>query len=954
MTLNCRVALVLLSLTVTISGWARADLSALDNFSESGKKSADWTIAVYIAGDNDLEKYSLIDLNEMELGIDGKVNVIALVDRAEGYDDSGGNWTDARVYRLSSDSDKTKLNSRIIARVGEVNMGDPAVLERFLASTLRHFPAKRNALVLWNHGGGWAVHALDQGIPGSDHGQDSLTMPELSGAIKSALKSVNKDKLDLVGFDMCLMAQYEVAVELAPVADYLVASQATEPGDGWPYDRVLPAFARGKSKTRDLASHIVEAFDSYYREKQEPITTLAAFDLSRLQSFTDSFNLLLAKLEKSADRIWPDISRSIFFAEGYAARSDLQRSKDALASIDILDALRRMQLNVAKFPATEELEKLEKAAEKLLINYKNSKLRRRSNGLAIYAPITQAVYNDKYEQLSVSSTSGWRSFLGMLHRLQQANDRAPVIRDMQLVDWKAEKPISAAKPLNTHGISYVVEGTNILWLNGMKGQWDEEREGIYVFHRSAIVDADWSIRSRETATDRLDLLIPEFRDGVNSIVTDEPGYRYAIFDGKQGFFATVDESGQSGDYITVPIIYHHPEAGDLGGTIYFQPQWWYAAAVELELPQSDGTIVYRQINPEPDHELTLLFEYLAKDGKISYARGERIKWNKGPELLLGLDTPGKYVFGLIADTIGGNSSNAMYEYSLAEDPDLQAFIKKGSDFDKDDLIGVWEMIEPETFQKTGQVVPNGILLEYRQHPEKKPLLLSELTAPQKNPDFVDRNLVFFDGRMLPHTRSFDMGQSGIPEDPLGVEFAVDLVSLYIQKGRPIMIQRNTVSGLTYVFAKRVHSQQQNANVPQPGAYGQGSGGQQGGYGQQQPGAQPQQPGYDQPQGGFGQQQPGMTPQQPGGDYSQPQQQILTLDGVWQRQDGTVLIIQGQQYQINQMGMAIDAGMFMIEGNMIVSQSAYTGVTEQYLFGLQGNILQLQDAWGGLYVYQRLQ
>lgn len=97
-------------------------------------------------------------------------------------------------------------------------------------------------------------------------------------------------------------------------------------------------------------------------------------------------------------------------------------------------------------------------------------------------------------------------------------------------------------------------------------------------------------------------------------------------------------------------------------------------------------------------------------------------------------------------------------------------------------------------------------------------------------------------------------------------------------------------------------------------------------------------------GGFGQ------PQAPGVPSAAP----LTLDGVWQRQDGVILLVQGNQFQVNQYGMAIDAGMFAIEGDVITTQSSYTGAMEQYRIALEANVLRLQDAWGGMYIYRRLQ
>src|SRR5690606_35783396 len=113
-----------------------------------------------------------------------------------------------------------------------------------------------------------------------------------------------------------------------------------------------------------------------------------------------------------------------------------------------------------------------------------------------------------------------------------------------------------------------------------------------------------------------------------------------------------------------------------------------------------------------------------------------------------------------------------------------------------------------------------------------------------------RELVYLDRRMTPHLRSFKIDTQGLPDDPLGVDFSVNLVALYMQDGRPIMLTRNTVSGLNYAFAK-VQSGSGGAAGPTPAI--------------SQPGAAPS-------PGGFGQPAPAAPP---------------TLDGVWQRHDGVI-------------------------------------------------------------------
>ena len=52
--------------------------------------------------------------------------------------------------------------------------------------------------------------------------------------IATALKNGGCD-FDMAGFDACLMATLETAMVLEPYADYMIASEEVEPGNGWYY-----------------------------------------------------------------------------------------------------------------------------------------------------------------------------------------------------------------------------------------------------------------------------------------------------------------------------------------------------------------------------------------------------------------------------------------------------------------------------------------------------------------------------------------------------------------------------------------------------------------------------------------------------------------------------------------------------------------------------------------------
>src|SRR4030095_16659187 len=67
---------------------------------------ANWTVLVYMGGDNNLEDGLENDLDEFEIagGSTSSVRVLVLLDRAHDYDTSNGDWTDTRVFEVGADT----------------------------------------------------------------------------------------------------------------------------------------------------------------------------------------------------------------------------------------------------------------------------------------------------------------------------------------------------------------------------------------------------------------------------------------------------------------------------------------------------------------------------------------------------------------------------------------------------------------------------------------------------------------------------------------------------------------------------------------------------------------------------------------------------------------------------------------------------------------------------------
>jgi hypothetical protein len=242
--------------------------------------------------DNDLELPQMNDLLEMaEVGSSAQINIIVVADRNTSGDedenytnaDIGGlkNWTTAKYLRV----EKGKLKE--LGDMGEMNMGDPANLSAFMERAAKDFPAKKYALVFGDHGSGWPGILGDEG-----NSNDSLNMTELSAALAKATKATGK--LELIGFDACLMANFEVARTVSPFAKYMVASEELEPGSGWNYVAIMNGLSAAPTMDgKTLGEGITRSYKNFYTSagqgNRDASITLSLLDLSKIDALNTAF-----------------------------------------------------------------------------------------------------------------------------------------------------------------------------------------------------------------------------------------------------------------------------------------------------------------------------------------------------------------------------------------------------------------------------------------------------------------------------------------------------------------------------------------------------------------------------------------------------------------------------------------------------------------------------------------
>jgi len=128
---------------------------------------AEWNLMIYLNGDNNLENCAVNDFLEMaSVGSTADVNVLVQLDRKPGYNSLYGDWTDARRFRITPGLTPDPGNE--LAILGEINCGQgvettpgDGSLEDFVRWACTTYRARKNAIILWNHGFGWRAAGDD-------------------------------------------------------------------------------------------------------------------------------------------------------------------------------------------------------------------------------------------------------------------------------------------------------------------------------------------------------------------------------------------------------------------------------------------------------------------------------------------------------------------------------------------------------------------------------------------------------------------------------------------------------------------------------------------------------------------------------------------------------------------------------------------------------------------------
>ena len=346
-----------------------------------------WNILLYSGADNNLYEYMQADIDEAEtIGSTDSMNIIVQTDHAP----NGGG---GQRLKLETNTD-SGVGSPVLAEMGDIDMGKPETLTDFIKWASANYPAENTMLIMSDHGGGWSGAISDDSQGGW------LSTPQIAEALAAARAETGK-AIDVLGFDACLMASAEVAHELKDEAKFLVASQETEGGAGWDYNRVFSERVLGDVdmalRTRlnltpqELATRVVDAAEG----NQGDLPTMSATDLSKAADVT------AASKELSDALIASGVSSQTLSSAANA-------SQTFNGFTDLYDFANNLQTSVAEQDGglAAAAQKVKDAVEGAVVAYQHSEDYPGSHGLHVELSNWSAA-SEGYGGLKFATDANW-------------------------------------------------------------------------------------------------------------------------------------------------------------------------------------------------------------------------------------------------------------------------------------------------------------------------------------------------------------------------------------------------------------------------------------------------------------------------------------------------------------------------------------------------------------------
>ena len=172
------------------------------------------------------------------------------------------------------------------------NMAEPETLSDFIRWGTQNYPAKKYALVLWDHGGGALTGLFADELFNGDY----LNLSELKTALGNGGVT-----FEAVVIDACLMANIETAYMIKDYAHWMIASEEEVPGKGtavgdWIQELLFHPEMDGRTLGRIICDKTLTKYANDDNQQARTTITWSVIDLTRIDPLITAMNRFFQSL----------------------------------------------------------------------------------------------------------------------------------------------------------------------------------------------------------------------------------------------------------------------------------------------------------------------------------------------------------------------------------------------------------------------------------------------------------------------------------------------------------------------------------------------------------------------------------------------------------------------------------------------------------------------------------
>ena len=471
---------------------------------DSGAEDGTWTIFVYLCGADLESEYGCATDNMAEMAKSSKINEnIKFIVQTGGANEWQNDVVDGSKFQRYEISGGEYY---LIDEQPIDDMGKKSSLSDFLSWGIQAYPAQHTGIVFWDHGGG----SISGVCFDERYDDNSLSLGDIDDSLLSVYDLMGKN-FDFVGFDACLMGTIETANILASYADYMYASQETEPGEGWDYSAMVTYLSEHPDADgAELGKVVADSFyDKNTAEDDTANVTMAVTDLSKIDDVNVLFNSYALDVFNSTEKA----DKLAEYIRNVIASDNFGGNNKAVGFTNLIDL---EGLINAGTDYSDKTVQLNAALKEAVVYKRNGESHEEACGLSIYYPLQ--IQDGSAELKTFGSVAISPYYLAFVDRVAYGAANSGDISDYDSSEvinlWETSEATSGSSSADNFGSywdyydSYATTGESQLITFASEPQIDEQGNFSFVLTDEALQNtSDVQASLYEVSEDGQDIIL---------------------------------------------------------------------------------------------------------------------------------------------------------------------------------------------------------------------------------------------------------------------------------------------------------------------------------------------------------------------------------------------------------------------------------------------------------------